>query len=114
MTTQKSHLLPIFSPLPVSFVKGDGLWLTDTAGERYLDGFAGIAVNAVGHNHPRLVEALQHQISKLIHVSNYFQIKQQEQVAVKLCEKSGLRGCFFCNSGMEANEAAIKLARKYG
>lgn len=72
MTTQKSHLLPIFSPLPVSFVKGDGLWLTDTAGERYLDGFAGIAVNAVGHNHPRLVEALQHQISKLIHVSNYF------------------------------------------
>ena len=79
-----------------------------------LDGFAGIAVNAVGHNHPRLVSALQKQVSELIHVSNYFRIDLQEEVAAKLCEKSGLRGCFFCNSGLEANEAAIKLARKYG
>ncbi len=109
-----SHLLPIFSPLPVCFEKGEGLWLTDTEGRRYLDGFAGIAVNTVGHNHPRLVAALQDQVSHLIHCSNYFRIDLQETVAAKLCEKSGMRGCFFCNSGLEANEAAIKLARKYG
>ena len=109
-----SHLLPIFSPLPVCFEKGEGLWLTDTEGRRYLDGFAGIAVNTVGHNHPRLVAALQDQVTHLIHCSNYFRIDLQETVAAKLCEKSGMRGCFFCNSGLEANEAAIKLARKYG
>ncbi len=109
-----SHLLPIFSPLPVSFEKGEGVWLTDTEGRRYLDGFAGIAVNTVGHNHPRLVAALRDQVSRLIHCSNYFHIDLQETVAAKLCEKSGMRGCFFCNSGLEANEAAIKLARKYG
>ncbi len=110
----KSHLLPIFSPLPVCFEKGEGMWLTDTEGNTYLDGFAGIAVNAVGHNHPRLVTALQKQVAEVIHVSNYFRIDLQEEVAAKICEKSGLRGCFFCNSGMEANEAAFKLARKYG
>lgn len=109
-----SHLLPIFSPLPVCFERGEGLWLTDTEGRRYLDGFAGIAVNVVGHNHPRLVAALQDQVKHLIHCSNYFRIDLQETVAAKLCEKSGMRGCFFCNSGLEANEAAIKLARKYG
>lgn len=110
----KSHLLPIFSPLPVCFEKGEGMWLTDTEGNTYLDGFAGIAVNAVGHNHPRLVTALQKQVAEVIHVSNYFRIDRQEEVAAKICEKSGLRGCFFCNSGLEANEAAFKLARKYG
>lgn len=109
-----THLLPVFSPLPVSFVKGEGLWLTDTEGKRYLDGFAGIAVNSLGHNHPVLVKALKDQVEHLIHCSNYFRIDLQETVAAKLCEKSGLRGCFFCNSGLEANEAAIKLARKYG
>lgn len=109
-----SHLLPIFSPLPVCFDHGEGLWLTDTEGNRYLDGFAGIAVNGVGHNHPRLVSALQDQVKRLIHCSNYFRIDLQEDVAAKICEKSGMRGCFFCNSGLEANEAAIKLARKYG
>lgn len=108
-----SHLLPIFSPLPICFERGDGLWLTDTEGKRYLDGFAGIAVNAVGHNHPRLVAALKDQVEHLIHCSNYFRIDLQEDVAAKICEKSGMRGCFFCNSGLEANEAAIKLARKY-
>lgn len=110
----KSHLLPFFSPLPVCFEKGEGMWLTDTEGNTYLDGFAGIAVNAVGHNHPRLVTALQKQVAEVIHVSNYFRIDLQEEVAAKICEKSGLRGCFFCNSGLEANEAAFKLARKYG
>lgn len=108
-----SHLLPIFSPLPICFERGDGLWLTDTEGKRYLDGFAGIAVNGVGHNHPRLVAALKDQVEHLIHCSNYFRIDLQEDVAAKICEKSGMRGCFFCNSGLEANEAAIKLARKY-
>ena len=109
-----SHLLPIFSPLPICLEKGEGLWLTDTEGNRYLDGFAGIAVNGVGHNHPRLVAALKDQVEHLIHYSNYFRIDLQESVAAKICEKSGMRGCFFCNSGLEANEAAIKLARKYG
>ena len=109
-----SHLLPIFSPLPICLEKGEGLWLTDTEGNRYLDGFAGIAVNGVGHNHPRLVAALKDQVEHLIHCSNYFRIDLQESVAAKICEKSGMRGCFFCNSGLEANEAAIKLARKYG
>lgn len=108
-----SHLLPIFSPLPICFERGDGLWLTDTEGKRYLDGFAGIAVNGVGHNHPRLMAALKDQVEHLIHCSNYFRIDLQEDVAAKICEKSGMRGCFFCNSGLEANEAAIKLARKY-
>ena len=79
----KSHLLPIFSPLPVCFQKGEGVWLTDTQGNVYLDGFAGIAVNAVGHNHPRLVSALQKQVSELIHVSNYFRIDLQEEVAAQ-------------------------------
>ena len=105
--------MPIFSPLPICFERGDGLWLTDTEGKRYLDGFAGIAVNGVGHNHPRLVAALKDQVEHLIHCSNYFRIDLQEDVAAKICEKSGMRGCFFCNSGLEANEAAIKLARKY-
>ena len=109
-----SHLLPILSPLPICLEKGEGLWLTDTEGNRYLDGFAGIAVNGVGHNHPRLVAALKDQVEHLIHCSNYFRIDLQESVAAKICEKSGMRGCFFCNSGLEANEAAIKLARKYG
>ena len=108
-----SHLLPIFSPLPICLEKGEGLWLTDTEGNRYLDGFAGIAVNGVGHNHPRLVAALKDQVEHLIHCSNYFRIDLQESVAAKICEKSGMRGCFFCNSGLEANEAAIKLARRY-
>lgn len=110
----QTHLLPIFSPLPVCFDHGEGLWLTDTEGKRYLDGFGGIAVNTVGHNHPRLVQALRDQVGKLIHCSNYFRIDLQEAVAAKICEKSGMRGCFFCNSGLEANEAAIKLVRKYG
>lgn len=83
-----THLLPIFSPLPVSFVKGEGLWLTDTEGKRYLDGFAGIAVNSLGHNHPVLVKALKDQVEHLIHCSNYFRIDLQETVAAKLCEKA--------------------------
>lgn len=104
----------IFSPLPVSFVKGEGLWLTDTEGKRYLGRLCRYCCEFPRHNHPVLVKALKDQVEHLIHCSNYFRIDLQETVAAKLCEKSGLRGCFFCNSGLEANEAAIKLARKYG
>lgn len=111
MTT---HLLPIFSTLPVCFEKGEGVWLTDTEGKTYLDGFAGIAVNTVGHNNPRLVAALRDQVGKIMHCSNYFRVDLQEDVAEKLCRHSGMKGAFFCNSGLEANEAAVKLMRKYG
>lgn len=99
---------------PVTFVKGEGVWLTDTAGDRYLDALAGVAVNGLGHTHPKFVSALNAQIAKLIHVSNIYQIAEQEALADKLAELSGMDRVFFCNSGCEANEAAIKLARLYG
>ncbi|WP_346726191.1 aminotransferase class III-fold pyridoxal phosphate-dependent enzyme, partial [Vibrio parahaemolyticus] len=86
----------------------------DTEGREYLDALGGIAVNTLGHAHPKLVPALQDQIAKLIHCSNYYRVPLQEQLAAKLVELSGLARVFFCNSGLEANEAAIKIARKYG
>ena len=89
-----------------------GVW--DTEGKKYLDALGGIAVNTLGHAHPKLVPALQEQIGKLIHSSNYYHVPLQEQLAAKLCELSGLTNVFFCNSGLEANEAAIKIARKFG
>ncbi|HTQ77226.1 MAG TPA: aspartate aminotransferase family protein [Burkholderiales bacterium] len=99
---------------PVAFVRGQGVWLWDEAGKKYLDGLAGIAVNTLGHNHPRLTRALTEQIGRVIHVSNLFRIPQQEAAADRIAEISGLEEVFFCNSGLEANEAAIKIARKYG
>jgi len=99
---------------PVAFVRGQGVWLWDEAGKKYLDALAGIAVNTLGHNHPRLVRALSEQIARLIHSSNLFQVPLQEQAADRLAEITGLDEVFFCNSGLEANEAAIKVARKYG
>ena len=108
------HLMPVFNRLPVAFTHGEGVWLTDTEGRRYLDGLAGIAVNGLGHNHPRLVTALQKQVSRLIHVSNLYQVPEQEAVANRLAELSGMDQVFFANSGAEANEGAIKLARLYG
>ena len=108
------HLMPVFNRLPVAFTHGEGVWLTDTQGRRYLDGLAGIAVNGLGHNHPRLVTALQKQVSRLIHVSNLYQVPEQEAVANCLAELSGMDQVFFANSGAEANEGAIKLARLYG
>ena len=93
---------------------GQGCWVWDTDGRKYLDGLAGIAVNTLGHAHPKLVPALQDQIGKLIHTSNYYDVPLQEQLAAKLVELSGLSNVFFCNSGLEANEAAIKIARKFG
>lgn len=109
-----SNLMNTYGRLPVSFDHGQGVWLWDKEGNKYLDALAGIAVNAVGHAHPRLVKAISDQASKLIHCSNYFQIDLQEKVAAKLLEHSGLDAVFFCNSGLEANECAFKIARKYG
>ena len=109
-----SYLMNTYGRLPVTFDHGHGVWLWDTEGNKYLDALAGIAVNSVGHAHPRLVQAIADQAGKLIHCSNYFNIELQEKVAQKLVEHSGLQAAFFCNSGLEANELAIKIARKYG
>ena len=109
-----SHLMNTYARLPVAFVRGEGAWLWDSAGKRYLDGLAGIAVNTLGHAHPRFIAALHEQIGKLIHCSNVYQVREQELLADKLCELSNMREVFFCNSGCEANEAAIKLARMVG
>jgi acetylornithine/N-succinyldiaminopimelate aminotransferase len=109
-----SHVMNTYARLPVAFVRGEGAWLWDTEGKRYLDGLAGIAVNTLGHAHPRFTAALGEQIGKLIHCSNVYQVNGQEQLADKLCSLSRMQEVFFCNSGCEANEAAIKLARLYG
>ncbi len=108
------HVLNTYGRLPIALSHGRGCWVWDTNGKKYLDGLGGIAVNTLGHAHPKLVPALQDQVAKLIHTSNYYEIPLQEQLAAKLCEISGLDGAFFCNSGLEANEAALKIARKFG
>lgn len=99
---------------PVAFDHGQGAWLWDTTGKKYLDALSGIAVSGLGHNHPVLVAAIAQQAAKVIHTSNLFQIPEQESLAQRLCELSGLQEVFFCNSGAEANEAAIKLAKYIG
>ncbi|UXH80423.1 aspartate aminotransferase family protein [Roseateles amylovorans] len=108
------HVMQTYGRLPIALSHGEGCWVWDTAGRRYLDGLSGIAVNTLGHNHPRLVAALRDQVGKLIHTSNYYHVPLQETLAAKLCELSGLTNAFFCNSGLEANEAALKIARKFG
>lgn len=108
------HLMNTYNRQSVTFTKGEGVWLWDDQGEKYLDALAGVAVNGLGHAHPKLVDAISKQAAKLIHVSNLYQIAEQEALADKLCEISGMDKVFFCNSGCEANEAAIKLARLYG
>ena len=99
---------------PVAFARGQGVWLWDEAGKKYLDALAGIAVNTLGHNHPRLVRALSEQIARVIHTSNLFRIPAQEAAADRVAAITGLDEVFFCNSGLEANECALKVARKYG
>ena len=99
---------------PVAFVRGEGAWLFDESGEAYLDALAGVAVNGLGHAHPRLTRALCEQAGRLIHTSNIYRIREQEELGERLCQLSGLERAFFCNSGAEANEAAIKIARLYG
>jgi acetylornithine/N-succinyldiaminopimelate aminotransferase len=108
------HVMKTYGRLPIALSHGRGCRVWDTDGREYLDALGGIAVNTLGHAHPKLVPALQDQIAKLIHTSNYYQVPLQEQLAAKLTALSGLTNVFFCNSGLEANEAAIKLARKYG
>ena len=108
------HVMPTYGRLPVALSHGQGADVWDTEGRRYLDGLSGIAVNTLGHNHPKLVPALQQQLTQMIHCCNYYQVPLQEELAQLLVERSGLTNVFFCNSGLEANEAALKIARKYG
>ncbi len=109
-----SHLMNTYARQNVTFTHGEGAWLWDINGKRYLDALSGIAVNTLGHAHPRFTAALTAQIGKLIHTSNLYQVREQELIADKLCELSEMDEVFLCNSGCEANEAAIKLARLYG
>lgn len=109
-----SNVMNTYSRLPVTFVKGEGVWLWDSQGERYLDALSGVAVCGLGHSHPRLTEAICRQARMLIHTSNIYFIERQEQLATRLAALSGMDKVFFCNSGAEANEAAIKLARLHG
>ncbi|MDO8931694.1 MAG: aspartate aminotransferase family protein [Rhodocyclaceae bacterium] len=109
-----SHLMNTYARLPVAFSHGQGCHLYDEQGRCYLDALAGIAVNTLGHNHPRLVQALTEQAGRLMHTSNLYRVREQEVLADKLAAFAGMDEVFFCNSGCEANEAAIKLARLYG
>ncbi len=114
VTRPMPHVMNTYGRLPIALSHGRGCWLWDVHGKRYLDALGGIAVNTLGHAHPKLVPALQEQVGRLIHCCNYYEIPLQEQLAATLCEISGLNAAFFCNSGLEANEAALKIARKYG
>ncbi|MBP7353836.1 aspartate aminotransferase family protein [Comamonas sp. UBA7528] len=108
------HVMNTYGRVPIALERGQGCRVWDVNGKEYLDGLGGIAVNTLGHNHPKLVPALQEQIAKLIHTSNYYHVPGQEQLAELLTERAQMTNVFFCNTGLEANEAAIKIARKYG
>ena len=109
-----AHLMNTYGRLPMTISHGQGVRVWDTAGKCYLDALAGIAVNTLGHAHPKLIPALQDQLGKIIHSCNYYHIPLQQQLADKLVALSGMSNVFFCNSGLEANEAALKMARKFG
>jgi acetylornithine aminotransferase len=108
------HTMNTYGRLPIALSHGQGCRVWDINGKPYLDALGGIAVNTLGHNHPKLVPALQDQIGKIIHSCNYYHVPNQEKLAAKLVELSGLTNVFFCSTGLEANEAALKLARKFG
>jgi acetylornithine/N-succinyldiaminopimelate aminotransferase len=108
------HTMNTYGRLPIALSHGQGVHVWDINGKRYLDALAGIAVNTLGHNHPKLVPALQDQVARIIHSSNYYHVPNQEKLAARLVELSGMTNVFFGSTGLEANEAAIKLARKYG
>jgi acetylornithine/N-succinyldiaminopimelate aminotransferase len=108
-----SHLLPTYTRVNLAFERGEGAWLVSTGGERYLDFASGVAVNALGHAHPRLVAAIAEQAQKVWHVSNLYEVPEAERVAARLCAASFADVVFFCNSGAEAMECSIKMARKY-
>ncbi len=109
-----NKVMPTYGRLNISFTEGKGAWLTDTEGKQYLDAFSGVAVCNLGHAHPAVTAAISDQAATLIHTSNHYQIPLQTELAEKLTALSGMEQVFFCNSGAEANEAAIKIARKYG
>lgn len=108
------HVMNTYGRVPIALSHGQGCHVWDVNEKLYLDALAGIAVNTLGHNHPKLVPALQDQLTQLIHTSNYYHIPLQEELAAKLIKLTGMSNVFFCNSGLEANEAALKMARKYG
>ncbi len=109
-----SYQMPVFAPLPVAFTRGEGAWLWDAQGRKYLDALAGVAVCGLGHANPEITAAICDQAGKLLHTSNWYEIPLQAELAERLCQRAGMDNAFFCNSGAEANEAAIKLARLYG
>ena len=109
-----NYQMPVFAPLPAAFTHGAGAWLWDTHGRKYLDALSGVAVCGLGHAHPEITAAICDQAGKLLHTSNWYEIPLQAKLAERLCKKAGMDNVFFCNSGAEANEAAIKLARLYG
>lgn len=108
------HVMNTYGRVPIALERGQGCRVWDVNGKQYLDALGGIAVNTLGHNHPKLVPALQDQVAKLIHTSNYYHVPGQETLAKLLTERSKMTNVFFCSTGLEANEAAIKIARKYG
>jgi len=108
------HVMTTYGRQAIAFSRGEGSWLWDLQGKRYLDGVSGVAVNGLGHAHPRLVAAIAEQAARAMHVSNLYEVPEQERLAARLCSLSGMDSVFFCNSGCEANEAAIKLARLFG
>ncbi|MFZ7309691.1 aspartate aminotransferase family protein [Comamonas jiangduensis] len=108
------HVMPTYGRVPIALRRGQGCRVWDVNGKEYLDALGGIAVNTLGHNHPKLVPALQEQLTQLIHTSNYYHVPGQEELAKLLTERAGMTNVFFCSTGLEANEAAIKIARKYG
>ena len=108
------HVMTTYGRLPIALSHGQGCQVWDVNGKRYLDALGGIAVNTLGHAHPQLVAALRDQVGKLIHTSNYYHVPLQEELAAKLVELSGMSNVFFCSTGLEANEAALKMARKFG
>ena len=114
MMIMKTNIMPTYNRKPVTFVKGDGVYLYDNKGKKYLDALCGLAVTSLGHSNPKITEAIKKQSQELIHTSNAFQIDSQEKLAKRLCQLTGMENSFFCNSGAEAVEAAIKIARKYG
>ena len=109
----KKYIMPTYTPAEIAFVRGEGVYLYDDEGKEYLDLISGVAVNALGYNHPKFIKELIRQIKKILHTSNLFIIPEQVELAKKLSFAFRDGKCFFCNSGAEANEGAIKLARKY-
>ena len=109
-----SPVMPTYARYPVAFERGEGIWLYDTEGRRYMDALTGIAVTGLGHAHPAVTKAICEQAGKLLHTSNLYEIEHQQELGEKLCKETGMDAIYFCNSGAESNEAQIKLARKYG